>query len=44
MTRYFMSIHEAAELIMQAGALAEGGDVFLLELGQPVKFSISRGT
>jgi FlaA1/EpsC-like NDP-sugar epimerase len=37
MTRYFMSIHEAAELIMQAGALAEGGDVFLLEMGQPVR-------
>ena len=37
MTRYFMSIHEAAELIVQAGALAEGGDVFLLEMGAPVK-------
>ncbi len=36
MTRYFMSIHEAAELIVQAGALAEGGDVFLLDMGQPV--------
>jgi FlaA1/EpsC-like NDP-sugar epimerase len=37
MTRYFMSIHEAAELIVQAGALSEGGDIFLLEMGQPVK-------
>lgn len=37
MTRYFMSIHEAAELIVQAGALAEGGDTFLLEMGQPVR-------
>lgn len=37
MTRYFMSIHEAAELIIQAGALAEGGDTFLLEMGNPVK-------
>jgi len=37
MTRYFMSIHEAAELIVQAGAMAEGGDIFLLEMGQPVR-------
>ncbi|WP_332700996.1 polysaccharide biosynthesis protein [Devosia sp.] len=36
MTRYFMSIHEAAELIVQAGRLSEGGDVFLLEMGGPV--------
>lgn len=36
MTRYFMSIHEAAELIVQAGALSHGGDVFLLEMGDPV--------
>jgi FlaA1/EpsC-like NDP-sugar epimerase len=36
MTRYFMSIHEAAELIVQAGAMAEGGDIFLLDMGQPV--------
>jgi len=37
MTRYFMSIHEAAELIVQAGAMAEGGDIFLLEMGEPVR-------
>ncbi len=37
MTRYFMSIHEAAELIVQAGALSEGGDIFLLEMGEPVR-------
>jgi len=36
MTRYFMSIHEAAELIVQAAALSEGGDVFLLEMGNPI--------
>lgn len=37
MTRYFMSIHEAAELIVQAGALSEGGDTFLLQMGDPVR-------
>jgi FlaA1/EpsC-like NDP-sugar epimerase len=36
MTRYFMSIHEAAELIVQAGRLSSGGDVFLLEMGSPI--------
>ena len=36
MSRYFMSVHEAAELIVQAGALSEGGDIFLLEMGEPV--------
>lgn len=36
MTRYFMSVHEAAELIVQAGALSEGGDFFLLEMGKPI--------
>ena len=37
MTRYFMSIQEAAELIVQAGALSSGGDIFLLEMGEPVR-------
>lgn len=36
MTRYFMSIQEAAELIVQAGVLSSGGDVFLLDMGEPV--------
>jgi FlaA1/EpsC-like NDP-sugar epimerase len=37
MTRYFMSIHEAAELIVQASSLSRGGDVYLLEMGSPVR-------
>ena len=37
MTRYFMSIHEAAELIVQAGALSDGGDIFVLDMGEPVR-------
>ncbi|MFC4626059.1 polysaccharide biosynthesis protein [Daeguia caeni] len=37
MTRYFMSIKEAAELIVQSGAIAETGDTVLLEMGEPVK-------
>ncbi|MCI1014378.1 polysaccharide biosynthesis protein [Herbaspirillum sp. C7C2] len=36
-TRYFMTIPEAAQLVIQAGAMAKGGDVFLLDMGQPVK-------
>lgn len=36
-TRYFMTIPEAAQLVIQAGAMAEGGDVFVLDMGQPVK-------
>ncbi|MBB5703444.1 FlaA1/EpsC-like NDP-sugar epimerase [Ochrobactrum daejeonense] len=37
MTRYFMSIKEAAELIVQSGGIAESGDTVLLEMGEPVK-------
>jgi FlaA1/EpsC-like NDP-sugar epimerase len=37
MTRYFMTIPEAAQLVIQASAMANGGDVFVLDMGQPVK-------
>ncbi|MFA7416488.1 MAG: nucleoside-diphosphate sugar epimerase/dehydratase [Rhizobium sp.] len=36
-TRYFMTIQEAAQLVIQAGAMSKGGDVFLLDMGEPVK-------
>jgi FlaA1/EpsC-like NDP-sugar epimerase len=35
--RYFMTIPEAAQLVIQAGGMAKGGEVFLLDMGQPVK-------
>lgn len=41
--RYFMSIPEAAELVIQAGAMGEGGDVFVLDMGEPVNiFDIAK--
>ncbi len=36
-TRYFMTIPEAAQLVIQAGSMGQGGDVFVLDMGKPVK-------
>jgi FlaA1/EpsC-like NDP-sugar epimerase len=36
-TRYFMTIPEAAQLVLQAGAMGQGGDVFVLDMGKPVR-------
>ncbi len=37
--RYFMTIPEASQLVLQAGAMAKGGDVFVLDMGQPIKIA-----
>ncbi len=38
-TRYFMTIPEAAQLVLQAGAMGQGGDVFLLDMGEPIRIA-----
>ena len=39
MTRYFMSIQEASQLILQCGAIGKDGEIFLLEMGKPIKIN-----
>lgn len=45
MTRYFMTIPEASQLVLQAGALGAGGEIFILDMGEPVRiFDLAKDT
>ncbi|MCP9496175.1 MAG: polysaccharide biosynthesis protein [Pyrinomonadaceae bacterium MAG19_C2-C3] len=45
MVRYFMTIPEAAQLVLQAGAMGKGGEIFVLDMGEPVKiFDLAKDT
>ena len=45
MVRYFMTIPEAAQLVLQAGAIGEGGEIFILDMGEPVRiFDLAKDT
>jgi FlaA1/EpsC-like NDP-sugar epimerase len=38
-TRYFMSIPEASQLVLQAGLMGQGGEIFVLDMGEPIRIA-----